>query len=151
MTVNCYNKAIMESNQDFSNKYTIEELSELTGFSRRTIRYYIQENIIEAPAGRGRGGFYFDSHLSKLRKIKELQEKGLNLDSISKVLHGQEPELRVCEGGLPFKENPRQPWVRYQIADGIELNIRRDIEEKDFKKINEILRIASLIAGETDK
>ncbi|MCK4823506.1 MerR family transcriptional regulator, partial [bacterium] len=30
---------------------------------RRTIRYYIQEGLLEPPAGRGRGGFYYDSHL----------------------------------------------------------------------------------------
>ena len=28
-------------------KYTIQELSELTGFSLRTIRYYVQEGLIE--------------------------------------------------------------------------------------------------------
>ncbi len=35
-------------------KYTIEELCDLTGYSRRTIRYYVQSGIIDPPAGRGR-------------------------------------------------------------------------------------------------
>ena len=85
----------MEINKDLPKKYTIDDLSELTGFSRRTIRFYIQENIIEPPAGRGRGGFYFDSHLSGLLKIKELQEKGLNLESIRKIINNREDACRA--------------------------------------------------------
>ena len=107
-------------------KYTIEELSELTGFSRRTIRFYIQENIIEPPAGRGRGGFYFDSHLAGLSKIKELQDKGLNLDSIRKILNRGNIHF-YQEPNLP-EEKSRQIWIKYEISDGIELNVRRDIE-----------------------
>jgi DNA-binding transcriptional MerR regulator len=56
--------------------YTIKQLSELTGYSRRTIRYYIQQGLLEPPAGRGRGGFYNDSHLLKLKEIRAQQEKG---------------------------------------------------------------------------
>ena len=75
-------------------QYTIEDLCELTGFSRRTIRYYVQEGLIDPPAGRGRGGFYFDSHLDKLRKIKTLQDKGLRLSAILPVLKRREmPEM----------------------------------------------------------
>ena len=67
-------------------QYTIQELSELTGFSRRTIRYYIQEGLLEPPAGRGRGGYYYDSHLNALSKIRRLQNQGLRLSAISTIL-----------------------------------------------------------------
>ena len=56
-----------ESDKNKAKKYTIEELSNLTGFSRRTIRYYIQENIIKPPSGRGRGGFYYNSQGTRFR------------------------------------------------------------------------------------
>ena len=39
MTVYCYNKDTMEINKELPKKYTIDDLSELTGFSRRTIRF----------------------------------------------------------------------------------------------------------------
>lgn len=125
-------------------KYTIDDLCELTGYSRRTIRYYVQEGIIEPPAGRGRGGFYYDSHLNKLFQIKSLQEKGMGLMAIAKYL----------EGGEVREENySRDIWIRYEIAPGLEISVRRDIEEAEGKKISEIVRIAKSVMreGKTDE
>lgn len=149
LTVNCYNKHIMKINSNSPKKYIIEELSELTGFSRRTIRFYIQENIIEPPAGRGRGGFYFDSHLNALIKIKDLQNKGLNLESIRNILSGSSISLDH-ELVQPEDKTRRQVWVKYEISDGIELNIRRDIEEKNSKKISEIIKLLNISAEEIE-
>ena len=117
-------------------KYTIEEISILTGFSRRTIRYYIQENIIEPPSGRGRGGFYYNSHLSDLLKIRSLQEKGLNLSFIKDILKGT--EQIVIEDSQIYARDLR---VRYKIVPGLEINISRSLEEKKSKKILEIIRL----------
>ncbi len=117
-------------------KYTIEEISILTGFSRRTIRYYIQENIIEPPSGRGRGGFYYNSHLSDLLKIRSLQEKGLNLSLIKDILKGT--ERAVKEDSQIYARDLR---VRYKIVPGLEINISRSLEEKKSKKILEIIRL----------
>jgi DNA-binding transcriptional MerR regulator len=120
-------------------QYTIEELSEQSGFTRRTIRYYIQEGLLEAPAGRGRGGFYNDSHLTKLRYIKSLQEKGLSLTAIMEY-------QAVAE--TPSDTFSRQVWVKCQVIPGLELNVRRDLEQKESKKINEIIRIARALLEE---
>ena len=117
-------------------KYTIKELSILTGFSRRTIRYYIQENIIEPPSGRGRGGFYYNSHLSDLLKIRSLQEKGLNLRFIKDTLKGTEQVVK--EDSQIYARDLR---VRYRIVPGLEINISRSLEEKKSKKILEIIRL----------
>ena len=125
-----------EPDKNKAKKYTIEEISILTGFSRRTIRYYVQENIIESPSGRGRGGFYHNSHLSDLLKIRSLQEKGLNLSLIKDILKGTERAV---------KKEPqiyaRDLRVRYKIVPGLEINISRSLEEKKSKKIMEIIRL----------
>lgn len=117
-------------------KYSIEEISILSGFSRRTIRYYIQENIIKPPSGRGRGGFYFDSHLTDLLKIRSLQEKGLNLNSIKNILKGTGKLVKK-----DFPIYPRDLRVRYKIIPGLEINVSRSLEEKKNKKIMEIIRL----------
>jgi DNA-binding transcriptional MerR regulator len=101
-----------------SQKYTIQQLSELSGYSRRTIRYYIQEGIIEPPAGRGRGGFYYDSHLDRMLKMKELQRNGLNLAAIVQHLK----QIKSSD-----ETTHKESWVKYSIIDGVELLVREDI------------------------
>jgi DNA-binding transcriptional MerR regulator len=116
--------------------YSIEELEELTGFSIRTIRYYIQEGLLDPPPGRGRGGYYFDSHLQRLREIKALQEQGLKLSSIQEIVRkGERPDI-------PYE---RDLWVRYPIQPGIEIHISREVEEKERRNILEIIKIARSI------
>jgi DNA-binding transcriptional MerR regulator len=121
-------------------KYTIDELSELTGFSRRTIRYYIQEGLLEPPAGRGRGGFYYDSHLKKLLQIRGLQEKGMKLAAVQEFLtKGKETEA----------PSQREVWIKYPLSPAIEINFRREFEEKEGKLVTEIIRVVqSILKGE---
>jgi DNA-binding transcriptional MerR regulator len=119
-------------------KYFIQELSDLTGFTRRTIRYYIQEGLLEPPAGRGRGGFYYDSHLQRLLYIKSMQNRGLSLYAI-----------REMEGksSQSFKDE-QEIWVRHKIHPGLEINVAHSLEKRELKKINEIIEIAKAILKE---
>lgn len=133
MTVRCYYKAMEQR------KYTIEELGEITGFTRRTIRYYVQEGLIEPPAGRGRGGFYYDSHVQQLLRIRSFQEKGIGINAMLSMMEEEKNETL-----LPS----RQVMVRYEIVPGIEINVSREIETKEPKKILELIRIAKSIARE---
>ncbi|MEI7615985.1 MAG: MerR family transcriptional regulator, partial [Actinomycetota bacterium] len=134
---------------NFIEKYSIDEISELTGFSRRTIRFYIEESIIKPPAGRGRGGFYYDSHLSDLMKIKNMQDSGLNLNSIREILKSESGNAQILkEQEEVFENYKRDTWVRCEIAEGLELHFKRSIEEKSGRKINEIIKIAKNIAKE---
>ena len=123
-------------------QYTIQNLSELTGFSRRTIRYYIQEGLLEAPAGRGRGGFYYDSHLTKLLQIKSLQERGLGLTAIMEMLRA---------GPTAPISYIRDIWIKYQVVNGFEINVRRDLDLQENKKITEIIKIARALLEEETK
>jgi DNA-binding transcriptional MerR regulator len=123
-------------------QYTIDELSELTGFSRRTIRYYIQEGLLEPPAGRGRGGFYYDSHLEKLLHIKSLQGKGLSLATILK-------SLKTGEAESP--SSSREVWIKYEVVPGFDINVRRELEQQESKKIIETIRVARAILEEKNK
>jgi DNA-binding transcriptional MerR regulator len=120
-------------------QYTIEDLCRLTGYSRRTIRYYVQEGILDPPAGRGRGGFYFDSQLDKLRQIRTLQEGGLKLSQIHVLLsRGEQPEPSPL----------RETWARYSVCEGVEMHVRRDAEEREGKALSEVVRVArSILKG----
>jgi DNA-binding transcriptional MerR regulator len=124
------------------NSYTIGELSELTGFPLRTIRYYVQEGLLDPPAGRGRGGFYFDSHLERLRLIRSLRDTGMGLVAIAAYLKRGE--------GKPQATEERELWVRYEIMPGLEISVRRDLEERAPRKVSQIIRTARSVAREED-
>jgi DNA-binding transcriptional MerR regulator len=112
-------------------KYLIEELCRLTGFSRRTVRYYVQEGLVDPPAGRGRGGYYSDLHAAQLARIRELQEQGFRLDAIRGMIA---PRLAAdtAETAGPARADavvqlparfPRSSWVRHVVAPGVELHV----------------------------
>ncbi|MGD9899380.1 MAG: MerR family transcriptional regulator [Calditrichaceae bacterium] len=124
-------------------KYTIEQLSDLSGYSRRTIRYYIQQGLLEPPAGRGRGGFYYDSHVQKLHEIRANQEQGIKLAAM------QELSKTDLENS---PESIRDIWVRYQIIPGIEIHIKRSVEEREGRRITELIRVVkSIIKGDKNE
>ena len=128
--------------------YTIDQLGEKTGFSRRTIRYYVEIGLIDPPAGRGKGGFYNDSHLTTLLAVKRLQDKGLSLSAIMDYLKkGEVSEDRASVDAPPLSYS-REVWVEYEIQPGMVLSVRRDIEEQENKKVSEIVRFAKMIAEE---
>lgn len=54
-----------------NNKYSIGELADKAGVSRRAIRFYVQNGVIPPPAGLGRGSYYTDEHLTRILKKKQ--------------------------------------------------------------------------------
>ena len=42
----------------------------------------------------------------------------------------------------------RDVWVKYEIAPGLEINVRRDVEEREGRKVLEIIRTAKSIVKE---
>jgi len=107
-------------------RYTIGELAERAGVSRRTVRYYVQRELLPAPDGLGRGAHYGEAHLERLVRIRELQESGVPLADIPAALA---PPTPSAPGGPP----PRpvgaptahlDRWSRAVVADGVELHVR---------------------------
>lgn len=126
-------------------KYTIDDLVERTGLPRRTVRYYVQEGLIPPPAGRGRGGFYNDSHLDILQRIQELRRQGYTLSAIAGMARSPSPPQQAAQ------PTP-QAWVRYELAPGVELHVTRDMELHDSRRLAELLFAArSIMKEETDE
>ncbi len=130
-------------------KYTMEEICEATGISRRTIRYYIQEGLLAPPAGRGRGGFYNDSHLARLNEIRSMRERGMRLAGIARVLKGAaEPSEPENDEHTPWE---RTVLARYEISPWLSIEVRRDMEEQEARKVQEIIRFARALLDEGGK
>ncbi len=142
ITASCHNR-VMEAK-----KYTIDELVNLTGFSRRTIRYYVQEGLIEPPAGRGRGGFYYDSHLERLLSIKAYRGRGVALSAMASLLKEAAPGGHCPVGEtIPVGEiiPSGEAMIRYAIAPGVDLSVGAERDACNSKEILEIIRFAKSI------
>ncbi len=101
---------------DGETRYTIDDLTALTGFSRRTIRFYVEKGLVEAPAGRGKGGFYGESQLSSLRRIAEAKRDGRSLAFLARET--------IPGAGMPPRPESAGPvsMLRWKLAPGVYLD-----------------------------
>ncbi|MEH3052968.1 MAG: MerR family transcriptional regulator [Patulibacter minatonensis] len=65
---------------------TIDELARQTGFTVRNVRSHQTRGLLPGPEMRGRVGYYGDEHVERLRLIQQLQEDGLPLRLVEKLL-----------------------------------------------------------------
>jgi DNA-binding transcriptional MerR regulator len=101
--------------------YSIDELAALVELPRRTVRYYIQQGLVDRPIGEKRAAYYTAAHLEQLLTIRKWQQAGLSLERIRDIL------ARPDAGLLP-PERPRGPgtvevWSHLVVADGLEVTL----------------------------
>jgi len=70
-------------------EYRIEQLARASGMAVDTIRFYQGKGLLEAPRREGRVTWYADSHLERLRRIRDLQQRGFTLTVIRRFLDGE--------------------------------------------------------------
>jgi DNA-binding transcriptional MerR regulator len=122
---------------DESRRYNIDELANLGGVSRRTVRFYVQEGLLPAPLGVGRGSHYDRAHLERLLEVKAEQEAGRSLDDIR-------ARRRLSRGDLghataPALPIPRSAWRRLELAPGVELHVASDIRLPAAGRLDELV------------
>jgi DNA-binding transcriptional MerR regulator len=66
--------------------YGVEELARAAGLRVDTVRFYQARGLLPAPRRAGRRAVYSGAHLARLRRIRTLQQEGLPLDVIRRVL-----------------------------------------------------------------
>ena len=111
-------------------RYAIGDLADLGGVSRRTVRYYVQEGLLPAPFGLGRGNHYGRKHLDQLLRVKALQEAGHTLDEIKRALEGGPKavgKMRQPVAPGAVSHVPREIWRRVALAQGVELHVSGDV------------------------
>lgn len=112
-------------------RYTIEELERLTGYTGRTIRYYIARGLLQPAYGRGPTATYDRDHLLRIQYIELLKQERLSLDQIRDHLMQMEPA--DIEIALRGQFSPSADiWRHLQLHDDFTVmirdsaNIRRD-------------------------
>lgn len=123
---------------DEPRRYNIDELADLGGVSRRTVRFYVQEGLLPAPLGVGRGSHYDRSHLGRLIEVKAEQEAGRSLDDI-RARRRPSSGRPGHAAAAPALSIPRSAWRRLELAPGVELQVASDIRLPAPARLDELV------------
>ncbi len=101
--------------------YSIDELASLSELPRRTVRYYIQQGLVDRPIGEKRAAYYTASHLEQLLTIRKWQHAGLSLDRIREILAG--PDATMLPPARPRGAGTVEVWSHLVVTDGLEVTL----------------------------
>jgi DNA-binding transcriptional MerR regulator len=101
---------------------TINELAERTGMTVRNIRAHQTRGLLPPPVVRGRTGYYNQDHVARIELTREMQEEGLNLEAIRRMLEGVDgaaPEIVGFTRTLraPFEEEAPEIVELVELAE----------------------------------
>ncbi|MFJ9176949.1 MerR family transcriptional regulator [Streptomyces sp. NPDC102360] len=106
-------------------EYRIEDLAHHSGATVRTIRAYQDRGLLPRPERRGRANVYTDTHLSRLRQIADLLDRGYTLASIKELLEAWDAG-RGLGGVLGLVAEVDGPWTD-ELAERI---TRAELDER---------------------
>ncbi|MBC7380508.1 MAG: MerR family transcriptional regulator [Burkholderiaceae bacterium] len=103
-------------------RYSLDDLASLAGLTARTVRFYIQQGLIDRPGGEKRGAYYLARHLEQLLLVRRWTEAGLCLDRIRELIAGSPADAppRASRPGMV------EVWGRVTLADGLEVPPRQN-------------------------
>lgn len=73
-----------------SGEYRIDELAQLSGTTTRNIRVYRDRGLLPPPRRVGRVALYNDTHLTRLRLITSMLDRGYNIAHVTEMLNAWE-------------------------------------------------------------
>src|ERR1700680_3215852 len=98
-------------------EYRIEQLARAAGVAVDTIRFYQGKGLAESPRREGRVTWYGDTHLDRLRRIRDLQQRGFTLTVIQRFLAGElEPSDESLVAAVTRPTSP-QTLTLAELAD----------------------------------
>ena len=101
--------------------YSINEIAALAELPRRTVRYYIQQGLVDRPIGEKRSAHYTTAHLDQLLTIRKWQNAGVSLDRIREILAG--PDASTLPPAQPRGAGTVEVWSHLVVTDGLEITL----------------------------
>lgn len=96
--------------QAVAREYTVDELARAGGTTVRNVRAYQDRGILPPPERRGRVGVYSHRHLSRLRLIGNLLQRGYSLGNIKEMVDAWESGSDLADL-LGLEEAITSPWT----------------------------------------
>lgn len=92
-----FDAAVQPHGVEASGEYRIEELARLAGTTTRNIRVYRDRGLLHPPLRVGRIALFNDTHLTRLRLITSLLDRGYNISHVREMLSAWEQGKGVGE------------------------------------------------------
>lgn len=135
--------------------FSIQELTDQTGISRRTIHFYVQQGLLPPPSGAGLGATYHETHLLRLQLIPLLRQKGMRLDEIREQFQSLKLADLYQIYDQVIKSSPPSPpplpsgksHTHYSLPAGMTLITPAALSVVDRKKLNQLLQEVQRIWG----
>lgn len=108
-----------------TDKMTIDELAREAGTTTRNVRAYQTRGVLDPPQIIGRIGYYSEEHLTRLRLISRLQQRGFGLQAINDLLSAHDTGSSLGDV-LGFSDALMAPWTD-EVPEEI---TRVELEEK---------------------
>lgn len=104
---------------DSDRQFTLNELCLLADLPVRTLRYYVQNGLVDRPDGETRAARYGSKHLEQVLLIKKWTAAGLSLERVREILRGEEPTVPAKSR----KAGSIEVCSHLYVADGVEMVI----------------------------
>ena len=91
------NVTYLDEGSMMAKRYSVEDLAERGGVSVDLIRSYQSKGLVPAPEHEGRRAWYDDSHLQRLRQIRDLKAQGYSLRMIARSLTEPSPPTDTAD------------------------------------------------------
>jgi DNA-binding transcriptional MerR regulator len=128
-------------------QHTLNELCVLADLPVRTVRYYVQNGLVDKPQGETRAARYGAKQLEQVLLIKKWTAAGVSLDRIRELLHGEEAPVpaRARQAGSV------EVWSHLHVADGLEVAIEPGRAQMSPEQVRAFTRgVMALYASITD-
>jgi DNA-binding transcriptional MerR regulator len=99
--------------------YTLNELCVLADLPVRTLRYYVQNGLIDRPDGETRAARYGATHLEQALLVRKWTAAGVSLERVKELLHGETPAVPA----KPKVAGSIEVCSHLVVADGLEMVI----------------------------
>ena len=98
--------------------YSLDQLADLAGVNRRTVRYYIQLGLVDSPEGQTRAAHYTWQHLKQLLEVRGYTEQGFSLDRIGALMRGDDSPPPAAQLARPGSVSVHS---HIHLSEGVEL------------------------------
>ncbi|MBT2269840.1 MerR family transcriptional regulator [Rhodococcus erythropolis] len=130
-------------------EYRIDDLARAAGTTSRNVRAYQERGLLPPPQKRGRVGIYGDAHLTRLKLIDTLLQRGFTTAHIDDFITGWEDGKDLTEV-LGLQHAVTEPWSQTETVSVSTDLVHDFLGDRDDTQLERLIELGlARIEGET--